>query len=165
MEIKKLIPTGYLLDYLNLLAQQISLPLPTSVGPTNLAIYFFPSSFLLPHALAPDAAACVSTRTRRQHLLPPAACLLPNGVDTGPFPVALPLSSALPRPCYSTTHLRCSRRRPCLASDLGRQVAPAPTVVTSDSPSSPFQWRSASGKSRPICFPREGIDGRVLLWQ
>jgi len=82
-----------------------------------------------------------------------------------PFSVAPPLSSALPYPCYFIIHLRCSRRRPSLASDPGRQAAPAPTVVTS-TPLHPLSdgVRHLANPT-PICFPQEAIHGRVLLWQ
>jgi len=41
VEIKKNSATGYLLNYLLLLVQQMSLSLPISISPTNLPIYFF----------------------------------------------------------------------------------------------------------------------------
>jgi len=135
VEAKKLTPTGYLLDYLNLLAQQISPPT-TYICWANKPGYLFFS--FLPSPLA-------RTRTRRRRL-----CL-----DSHPTPTPSPTGRTPPpqwrghggpsrwlRPCPApfpvlatllliTDALDGAHLWPRISADLGRQAAPTSTVVTS----------------------------------
>ena len=87
MEVKKLVPTGYLLDYLILLTQQISSNT-TYICWANKHGYLF---FSFP----PSPPTRTRTRRRRLRVSPrlwPATRLLPNGVATAALPDGLPLA-------------------------------------------------------------------------
>jgi len=147
VDVKKLIPTGYLLDYLNLLAQQISPPTTYICWANKTGYIFF--SFL------PSPPARTRTRRRCRRLLPPAARLLPNGVGTA----ALPDGSAVVQRSFPSLLLYCPSPMLSTVPIFGLRSRPAGGTCFDghdlNSPPSPFRWRSASGKSHPICFSRE----------